>query len=91
MDRGVIILGLCFILVGLPVIFGAAQKIYKRQLRFKEKQLSWMAQDAETKAAAYAAQIQQLEQRVRILEQIATDRGTQLSAEIESLRDAPPR
>lgn len=91
MDRGVIILGLCFILVGLPVIFGAAQKIYKRQLRFKEKQLSWMAQDAETKAAAYAVQIQQLEQRVRILEQIATDRGTQLSAEIEGLRDAPLR
>ena len=41
------------------------------------------------KAAQYAAQTERLEQRVRVLERIITDRGVDLSTEIESLRDTP--
>ncbi|WP_339445033.1 hypothetical protein [Pseudomonas hunanensis] len=37
----------------------------------------------------YAAQTERLEQRVRVLERIITDRGVDLSHEIEQLRDTP--
>ncbi len=41
------------------------------------------------KAAQYAAQTERLEQRVRVLERIVTDRGIAVADEIEKLRDAP--
>ena len=41
------------------------------------------------KAAQYAAQTERLEARVRVLERIVTDKGVDLSDEIEKLRDAP--
>jgi len=47
------------------------------------------AQAAE-KAAQYAAHTERLEQRVRVLERIVTDRGIDVAAEIEQLRDHPP-
>ena len=39
------------------------------------------------KAAQYASGIQQLEDRVRVLERIVTDSGYNVSAQIEALRD----
>ena len=38
------------------------------------------------RAAQYAAQNERLEERVRVLERIITDRGTSLANEIEALR-----
>ena len=38
-------------------------------------------------AAQYAAQTERLEARVRVLERIATDRGADVAAQIEQLRD----
>jgi hypothetical protein len=38
------------------------------------------------KAGHFAAQTSQLEERVRVLERIITDRGTSLAQEIEALR-----
>lgn len=89
MDRGWMIIGFFFIVVGIPVIFAAIKDIYKRQLRFKEKQLDVLSYETAEKAAQYAAQIERLENRVRVLERIATDKGRDLAAEIESLRDQP--
>ena len=39
------------------------------------------------KAAQYAAQITRLEDRVQVLERIVTDRGYNVAAQIEALRD----
>lgn len=89
MDRGTMILGFFFIVVGLPVILGTLQKVWKQQMRFKEKQLELLSNQTAEKAAQYAAQIDRLESRVRVLERIATDRGRDLAAEIDSLRDRP--
>lgn len=49
------------------------------------------AQNIQTaeRAAQYGAHIERLERRVRVLERIITERGTDLAAEIERLRDAP--
>jgi len=34
------------------------------------------------------AQVQQLQERIRVLERIVTDRGAETAAQIEALRDA---
>ena len=77
------------IVVGIPVIVGVLGDIYKRQLKFKERQLELLGNQTAEKAAQYAAQTERLEQRVRVLERIITDRGGDLAHEIERLRDAP--
>ena len=82
-------LGLFFIVVGIPVILGIGADMYKRHLKFKERQLEALSNETAEKAAQYAAQTERLEQRVRVLERIVTDRGADLSDEIEKLRDAP--
>jgi hypothetical protein len=57
----------------------------KHQQKMIEKQSEMTAE----KAAQYAAHTARLEERVRVLERIATDRGVDVAAEIEQLRDAP--
>ena len=57
----------------------------KHQQKMIEKQSELTAE----KAAQYAAQTERLEARVRVLERIVTDKGVDLSDEIEKLRDAP--
>ena len=56
-------------------------------LRAKESQAN-ASMTAEI-AAQYAAKTERLEQRVGTLERILTDRSTNLSDEIENLRDKP--
>jgi cob(I)alamin adenosyltransferase len=47
--------------------------------------------NAAEKAAQYASRSHELEERVRVLEQIVTDGGAQTAAQIEALRSAPRR
>ncbi|MFC7497982.1 hypothetical protein ACFQRC_01970 [Enterovirga sp. GCM10030262] len=77
------------VVVGVPVIAGVASDIFKRWTALKEKQLDHAAVLAADKAVTQASHIERLEQRVRVLERIATDKGAELTAEIETLRDAP--
>ena len=68
-----------------PFLLGGFAIWSKHQQKMIEKQSEMTAE----KAAQYAAQTERLEQRVRVLERIVTDRGADLSDEIEKLRDAP--
>ena len=61
----------------------------RRFFAFREKQLETETRLAAEKAAQYAASNAQLEQRVRVLEQIVTDGGAQTAAQIEALREQP--
>jgi len=61
----------------------------KRLIQLKERQLELMSQNAAEKGAQYAAQTERLEQRVRVLERIVTDKGIDVAEEIEKLRDKP--
>jgi hypothetical protein len=72
------------IVVGLPtiMIFVIANRFFK----FREKKLEVEAMAAAEKAAQYASRSSELEQRVRVLEQIVTDRGAETAAQIEALR-----
>ena len=78
-----------FIVIGLPITLGIGFAAYERHLKFKERQLEAISSETAEKAAQYAAHTERLEQRVRVLERIVTDRGIDVADEIEKLRDAP--
>ncbi len=76
---------LALIIIGLPVLL--MMIIATRYFRLREKKLEVEAGMAAEKAAQYASRSTELEQRVRVLEQIVTDGGMQTAAQIEALRE----
>lgn len=91
--NGFSIFMICFVVIGLPVILGIGSEMFKRWLKHKEVMAQALNAQTAEKAAQYAAHTERLEQRVRVLERIATDRGVAVADEIERLRDertAPP-
>ena len=85
--NGFFVLGFFIIVVAIPVIVGVWGDVYKRRLQLRERELELMSEQTAEKAAQYAAHTERLEQRVRVLERIVTDKGITLSDEIEKLRD----
>ena len=75
---------LATIIIGLPTVM--LMLIANRFFRFREKKLEVEATLAAEKAAQYASRSTELEQRVRVLEQIVTDRGAETAQQIEALR-----
>ena len=59
----------------------------KSRNKLEEKRLIATAQSSAEKAAQYASGITELEDRVRVLERIVTDRGYDVATQIEALRD----
>ena len=76
---------LAAIIIGLPVIL--LMLIASRYFKLREKKLEIEAKLAAEKAAQYASRSMELEQRVRVLEQIVTDAGAQTANQIEALRE----
>ena len=62
---------------------------FKMWLKIKEKQIEAQTGLAAEKSAQYAAHVERLEARLRVVEQIVTDGGAQTAAQIEALRDKP--
>ena len=77
------------IVVGLPVILGVGGSTFTRWLKHKERMTAALNAQTAEKAAQYAAHTERLEQRMRVLERIVTDKGIAVAAEIEQLRDTP--
>jgi hypothetical protein len=88
--NGFTIFMLAVVVVGLPVALGVGSEIYKTWVKHKERMATALNAQTAEKAAQYAAHTERLEQRVRVLERIVTDRGITLSDEIEQLRDERP-
>jgi hypothetical protein len=59
----------------------------KHQSKIAELQVKTTATDTAERAAQYASHVQALEDRVRVLERIVTDRGYDIATQIEALRD----
>ena len=59
----------------------------KHQSKLAEVQVSATADATAEKAAQYSSRVQELEDRVRVLERIVTDRGYDIATQIEALRD----
>lgn len=72
--------------LSIPIVAIIAKQIVQPWLRLREKQIETEASMIAEKAAQYAAQTERLEQRVRVLERITTDRGIDIADEIEALR-----
>jgi hypothetical protein len=62
---------------------------FKMWIKVKEKQVEAQTSLAAEKSAQYAAHVERIEARLRVLEQIVTDRGVETAAQIEALRDKP--
>ena len=77
------ILGL-LIAVGFPMLF--LGYMTNRFFTFRERRLEADTSMAAEKAAQYATANAELEQRLRVVEQIVTDRGIDTAAQIEALR-----
>ena len=73
------------IMCGLVAIIGGV--FVRPWLRLKERQMSLLNDQTAEKAAQYAAHTDRLEQRVRVLERIVTEKGIVVADEIERLRD----
>lgn len=73
----------------IPIVAILAGTMVKPWFEFKRRQLELASNAAAEKAAQYAAHTERLEQRVRVLERIVTDRGMDLSGEIDRLRSLP--
>jgi LytS/YehU family sensor histidine kinase len=87
--NGFAIFMVSLVVIGIPVIFGVGYAMLKTVLKHKEKMASALNAQAAEKAAQYAAHTERLEQRMRVLERIVTDRGIDVATEIEKLRDEP--
>ena len=85
MDIGKVLI--VFIVVGLPILLIFGQPFLKRLLEHRERRMEIEARMTAEKAAQYAAHTERLEQRVRVLERIVTDKGMDIADEIEKLRD----
>ena len=59
---------------------------FKMWLKIKERQIGAQTNLAAEKSAQYASHVERLEARVRVLEQIVTDKGFDTAAQIEALR-----
>ena len=73
----------------IPITAIIATTVVRPWLEIQRRRLEIDAERTAEKAAQYAAQTERLEQRVRVLERILTDRGVDLSDEIDRLRDTP--
>ena len=78
-----------FIVIGLPVLLIFGQPLIKQWFDLRERRMELEAKMTAEKAAQYAAHTERLEQRVRVLERIVTDKGIVVADEIEKLRDEP--
>ena len=78
------VLALCIPLLGMLMV------PVRQWLKIREREIEAMGRNTAEKAAQYAAQTERLEQRVRVLERIVTDRGIVVADEIEKLRDPAP-
>jgi hypothetical protein len=80
-------MALLALIVGIIAVAGIIGEAYKRRLDFKQRGLELQAQQASENAAQSAATAERLEQRVRVLERIATDKSAMLASQIEDMRE----
>jgi hypothetical protein len=71
----------------IAIVAGVASKMFSAWLAHKRELGHALNAETAEKAAQYAAHTERLEQRVRVLERIVTDKGMGLADEIEQLRD----
>ena len=82
-----ILIPIVALMIPVLAIFGGV--IVKPWFALQHRKLELDASMVAEKAAQYAAQTERLEQRVRVLERIVTDKGADLASQIDRLTDQP--
>lgn len=82
--EGILALMIPIIALGIPCL--AIWTKHRKEIA--QMQIEATARMSAEKAAQYASHNQQLEDRVRVLERIVTDKGYDVATQIEALRDA---
>ncbi|QAY78636.1 hypothetical protein [Sphingosinicella sp. BN140058] len=77
---------LCIMGLGLAAVVAEAQR---RKNHLRQTQLEAFGLATAERAALYAAQVERLQQRMRVLEGFAADRGIAAADEIEALKNRP--
>ena len=75
--------------LSIPIVAILGGVVVKPWFALRHRRMELEASMVAEKAAQYAAQTERLEQRVRVLERIVTDRGADLAGEIDRLADQP--
>lgn len=70
---------------GMIVVVRTLAEVYQRKLALREREIELAMQHKG--AGPASAGIDKLEERVRVLERIATDKSENVAAQIEALRD----
>lgn len=77
------------VVIGVLIVIGES---FKRWVTYKQRKLDVLAETNRLRLAERSDDyVELLEERVRVLERIATDRGQDLAHQIESLREREPR
>ncbi|MFW2351006.1 hypothetical protein [Qipengyuania sp.] len=83
MDAGAIGAMIPIVALSIPIV-----AIWTRhQQKIAEMNVKSTAEATAEKAAQYSSRVTDLEERVRVLERIVTDRGYDIATQIEALRD----
>jgi len=84
---GADVFAFCALIVGLICGAGMWLSAYQTRLKNRERELELQVKLAESRERMDQSEVGQLEQRLRVLERIATDRKTELADQIEALRE----
>lgn len=75
------------LVIGIISVAGILLDMHNRRLKNREKELELRVRLAEAEGRSRDAGVPQIEERLRVLERIVTDRKTYLANQIEALRD----
>lgn len=75
------------LVIGIISVAGILLDMHNRRLKNREKELELRVRLAEAEGRSRDAGVPQIEERLRVLERIVTDRKPYLADQIEALRD----
>ncbi|GAA0285521.1 hypothetical protein GCM10009127_29060 [Alteraurantiacibacter aestuarii] len=78
------ILAFIFVIILVSIVMTTLGGVIKRHIRYKEREME--LRNAPPQSGISAAKAEQLEERIRVLERIATDGNADLARQIEDLR-----
>lgn len=84
---GDLLLIFCFVTVLAVIVFTFARTTHRRTIEHEERKLELIARAEEARNGGGGKGDNRLEERVRVLERIATENRSDLAAQIEQLRD----
>jgi hypothetical protein len=84
MDIGILI---PFFAIGGGLMIPISAIWLKHRERIEKMRIESTAQVSAERAAQYVGRVDELEERLRVLERIVTDRGYDVATQIEALRD----